>query len=135
MPIRPDFFDTQTLAIVRRKIGIRAANATLDSAMRQDLQCDSLDYIEVAHALEDGFGIELTDNDIETAETIGDYAATVRHRVAESYTLPPAQPPGVKALGTDRCVYTIDENDRIKRVLPCPITHDQLLAYNAKTPA
>lgn len=119
MPIRPDFFDTQTLAIIRRKVGIRADQATLESELVRDLQCDSLDMIEVAHALEDAFGIEFTDKDIETAETVADYAATARHRVCETYTLPPpllpmptpARPP----LPTIMTAHQVDQMELARR--------------------
>ena len=45
---------------------------TLDTALTEDLEADSLDAVEVIMALEDEFGIEIPDEEAEHFKTIGD---------------------------------------------------------------
>lgn len=45
---------------------------TLDTSLKEDLEADSLDAVEVIMALEDEFGIEIPDEEAEHFKTIGD---------------------------------------------------------------
>ena len=45
---------------------------TLDTSLKDDLNADSLDAVEVIMALEDEFGIEIPDEEAEHFKTIGD---------------------------------------------------------------
>ena len=45
---------------------------TLDTSLKDDLEADSLDAVEVIMALEDEFGIEIPDEEAEHFKTIGD---------------------------------------------------------------
>ena len=46
-----------------------------------DLRATSLDMVETIMSLEDEFGIEISDRDAETLETVGDVIALVRTKV------------------------------------------------------
>ena len=45
---------------------------TMDSRVMQDLQADSLDVVDIAMSLEDEFGVEIPDEDLEKVQTVGD---------------------------------------------------------------
>lgn len=56
--------------------GIEPAAVSLDSTL-EDLDMDSLDVVEVMQAIEDDFGIQVPDGDLEDISTIGDAIAAV----------------------------------------------------------
>ncbi|WP_455539480.1 acyl carrier protein [Terrisporobacter sp.] len=45
---------------------------TMETSLKEDLDADSLDAVEVIMALEDEFDIEIPDEDAEKFKTIGD---------------------------------------------------------------
>ena len=45
---------------------------TLDTSLKDDLNADSLDAVEVIMALEDKYDIEIAEEDAEEFKTIGD---------------------------------------------------------------
>ena len=45
-----------------------------DTRIGEDLGADSLDVVELLMAIEDEFGIEIPDDDIEGLKTVGDVA-------------------------------------------------------------
>ena len=45
---------------------------TLDTSLKDDLNADSLDTVEVIMALEDKYDIEIAEEDAEELKTIGD---------------------------------------------------------------
>ena len=49
-----------------------ADSITLETSMMKDLEADSLDAVEIIMALEDEFGLEIEDEDIENINTVGD---------------------------------------------------------------
>jgi acyl carrier protein len=53
-----------------------------DTASFADLGADSLTVIEITMALEEEFGIEINDDDLETARTVGEVAALIRRLIA-----------------------------------------------------
>ena len=59
--------------IIADQLGIdNADELTLETSLKEDLDADSLDAVEVIMALEDEFGIEIPDEDAENMKTIGD---------------------------------------------------------------
>ena len=44
----------------------------LDTSFRDDLNADSLDLVELVMGLEDEFGLEVEDEDVEAIKTVGD---------------------------------------------------------------
>lgn len=59
--------------IIADQLGIDDADElTLETSLKEDLDADSLDAVEVIMALEDEFGIEIPDEDAENMKTIGD---------------------------------------------------------------
>ncbi|MDX6582958.1 MAG: acyl carrier protein [Solirubrobacterales bacterium] len=48
----------------------------------EDLDVDSLDLVELAQIVEDEYGIEITDSDLEKIETVGDVVELISSRLA-----------------------------------------------------
>ena len=58
--------------IIVEQLGLDDADAlTMDTSLKEDLDADSLDAVEVIMALEDEFDIEIPDEEAETPPTIG----------------------------------------------------------------
>ena len=49
-----------------------ADSLTMETSLKEDLDADSLDAVEVIMALEEEFDIEIPDEDAENFKTIGD---------------------------------------------------------------
>jgi acyl carrier protein len=75
---------TRVLAIVKRELA--AAHLFTEPAEitpESDLSLDPLDRLCIAVALEEEFGIELSDGEVEAWESAGGIIASVRARVGE----------------------------------------------------
>jgi len=53
-----------------------------ETSIMNDLEADSLDAVEIVMAIEDEFGIEISDEDAEQFKNIGDIARYVESRQA-----------------------------------------------------
>lgn len=58
--------------IIAEQIVANEDDITLQSDFREDLEMDSLDVVEVLMSLEDEFGVEIPDEDIEGIKTVED---------------------------------------------------------------
>lgn len=58
--------------IVSEQLEIDAETITSDTRLNEDLNADSLDVVEMLMALEDEFGVDIPDEEIEKMKTIGD---------------------------------------------------------------
>lgn len=58
--------------IVVEYLGVEADKVTLEADFQDDLGADSLDVIEVVMAIEEEFGIEIPDDQMEACQTFGD---------------------------------------------------------------
>ena len=45
---------------------------TMDASITDDLGADSLDLVDLVMSLEDEFGLEINDDQVETIKTVGD---------------------------------------------------------------
>lgn len=73
----PTLFE-QVKVVIAETVGVSEALVTLDADLRDDLGCDSLDLVELAMALEETFGIELPDNDVEKVGTVADLIKLIK---------------------------------------------------------
>jgi len=60
-------------------LGIDENDVTMDASLVDDLNIDSLDVVELIMAIEEEFGIEIPEEDVEKVSTVGamvDYVAS-----------------------------------------------------------
>ncbi|PWK12768.1 acyl carrier protein [Tumebacillus permanentifrigoris] len=58
--------------IVVDRLGVEANDVTLEASFKEDLGADSLDVVELVMELEDEFDMEISDEDAEKINTVGD---------------------------------------------------------------
>ncbi len=68
-------------ALVAEQLGVSAEEAVPDAAFIDDLGADSLDIVELVMAMEETFEIEISDEDAEKIQTIGNAISYLRGKV------------------------------------------------------
>ncbi len=63
--------------VLASELGVDAEKVTPDARFKEDLDADSLDLVEVVLALEEKFGIEISDDQIAGVKTVGEAADLV----------------------------------------------------------
>ena len=58
--------------ILAEQLELDADEITMDSSLVEDLGIDSLDFVDIVMSLEDEFGIEVPDDQVENFHTVGD---------------------------------------------------------------
>lgn len=64
--------------------GIDEQRVEMDSDLARDLDLDSLDTMELTLGIEERFGIEIPDADLEELRTVGDAVSLVERKVGAS---------------------------------------------------
>jgi acyl carrier protein len=67
-----DALFTQLKQIIRDRLDVDLASIVEDASFVDDLGADSLAVVELVLALEEHFGITISDEDAEKLETVGD---------------------------------------------------------------
>ena len=57
---------------IRDRLDIDEEKITMDSNILEDFEADSLDVVDMVMSLEDEFGVEIPDEEIENLHTVGD---------------------------------------------------------------
>lgn len=65
--------------IVAEQLGVDEEQITLEASFVDDLGADSLDLVELIMALEETFGLEISDSDAEKISTVGDALEYVKN--------------------------------------------------------
>jgi acyl carrier protein len=60
--------------IVTEQLGVDEEEITPEASFVDDLNADSLDLVELIMSLEEEFGLEISDEDAEKIQTVGDAA-------------------------------------------------------------
>jgi acyl carrier protein len=68
-------------ALVAEQLGVSAEEAVPDAAFIDDLGADSLDIVELVMAMEETFEVEISDEDAEKIQTIGNAISYLRGKV------------------------------------------------------
>jgi acyl carrier protein len=58
--------------IICEQFGATPEKVTMDSSILEDFEADSLDIVDLAMSLEDEFGIEVPDEELENIKTVKD---------------------------------------------------------------
>ena len=58
--------------MIVEQLGVNESEVVPEAKFIDDLGADSLDIVELVMALEDEYGIEISDEDAEKIETVGD---------------------------------------------------------------
>ena len=58
--------------IISEQLEVDADSVTPETKLGEDLNADSLDIVEMLMALEDEFGVDIPDEEIEKMKTVGD---------------------------------------------------------------
>jgi acyl carrier protein len=77
---REEIFNALKEHLVGR--GIEAEKVTAEADLQQDLGLDSLDTVEMTVGLEDRFGIEIPDSELEGVRTVNDAVELIEQKVA-----------------------------------------------------
>ena len=67
-------------SIVTDQLGVDKASLSPEANLLDDLGADSLDVVELVMALEEEFGIEVPDDDVENMRTIRDIVQYIEAR-------------------------------------------------------
>ena len=62
-------------------IYLEEEKVTMDSDIIEDFEADSLDVVDLIMSLEDEFGIEMPDEEVENVHTVGDIVRYIEDRV------------------------------------------------------
>ena len=59
-------------AIIVEQLGVEPDEVTMEASFRDDLEADSLDLVELIMAFEEEFGGEISDEEAQKIEAVGD---------------------------------------------------------------
>lgn len=66
--------------LIAEELSIDEAKITLESRLAEDLGADSLDAVELIMALEDEFGVEVSDEVAQSIRTVGDIVKILENK-------------------------------------------------------
>ena len=64
--------ETKVREIISEQLGVSVDQVTAEASFIEDLGADSLDIVELVMALEEEYGMEISDEDAEKIRTVGD---------------------------------------------------------------
>ena len=65
-------------------LGVEPEQVIPEARVREDLEADSLDLVELIMAIEEEFGGEISDEDAQKITTVGEAVAYVEERMTEA---------------------------------------------------
>lgn len=69
-------------SIVAEQLGVEPDQVVREAEFVQDLNADSLDMVELVMSLEEEFGVEISDDDVENIRTVGDAVEYIKEHSA-----------------------------------------------------
>ena len=73
----------QIRGIIANQFNVEEDTISLDTSFKDTLNADSLDLVELIMALEDEFGMEVEDEDMEKINTVGDAVEYITNIIEE----------------------------------------------------
>ncbi|MFY9214924.1 MAG: acyl carrier protein [Tissierellaceae bacterium] len=73
----------KVMKLIIEQFNIEEDSVDLDTSFRDDLNADSLDLVELVMGLEDEFGLEVEDEDVEAIKTVGDAIEYIKEALGE----------------------------------------------------
>jgi acyl carrier protein len=73
--------EQKVIEIVVEQLGVSREEATLEASFVDDLGADSLDLVELIMAMEEQFGLEISDEDAEKIRTVQEVIDYIKERV------------------------------------------------------
>lgn len=67
--------------IIADQVDIEEEKITRETSLLKDLEADSLEAVEILMEISDEFGIEISDEEAEKFQTVGDIAEYVEHHI------------------------------------------------------
>ena len=73
--------ERRVIEIIVEQLGVSAEEATLEASFIDDLGADSLDLVELIMAMEEEFGLEISDEDAEKIQTVQDVVNYINQHI------------------------------------------------------
>lgn len=67
--------------IIAEQVDIEEEKITKETSLLKDLEADSLEAVEILMEISDEFGIEISDEEAEKFQTVGDIVEYVEHHI------------------------------------------------------
>ena len=67
--------------IISEQVDIEEEKITMETSLLKDLEADSLEAVEILMGISDEFGIEISDEEAEKFQTVGDIVEYVEHHI------------------------------------------------------
>lgn len=67
--------------IISEQVDIEEKKITMETSLLKDLEADSLEAVEILMEISDEFGIEISDEEAEKFQTVGDIVEYVEHHI------------------------------------------------------
>ncbi len=68
-------------AIIVEQLGVDEDKVTMETHLMKDLEADSLDAVEIIMAIEEGYEIEIPDEEAEKFQTVSDLVGYVEGQI------------------------------------------------------
>ena len=75
--------DNRVKEIIVEQLGVNESEVTPEAKFVDDLGADSLDLVELVMALEEEYNLEITDEDAEKIQTVGDAIEYIKSHMSK----------------------------------------------------
>lgn len=73
--------ERRVIEIIVEQLGVSAEEVALEASFIDDLGADSLDLVELIMAMEEEFGLEISDEDAEKIQTVQDVVNYINQHI------------------------------------------------------